>query len=87
MKNVWRAFAGGFRAERLQLGRARLLVALTVVQAVTFLFLVSLFGLTGSRAPTALVMLDNGDYAQQFVRSLENAPYSFALKPMSEANA
>ena len=87
MRAIWRAFAGGFRAERLQLSRARLLISLTVVQAVTFLFLVSLFGLTGSRAPTALVMLDHGDYAQQFVRSLENAHHSFALKPMREADA
>ncbi len=87
MKALWRAFGGGFRAEGLQLGRARMLVALTVVQAVTFLFLVSLFGLTGSRAPTALVMLDQGDYARQFVRNLENAHHSFALKPMSDAEA
>ena len=87
MRAIWRAFAGGFRAEALQLGRAQLLVTLTVVQAVTFLFLVSLFGLTGSRAPTALVMLDSGDYARQFVRNLENAHHSFALKLMTETEA
>lgn len=87
MRAAWRAFAGGFRAELLFFGRARLFVALTLVQAVTFLFLVSLFGLTGSRAPTALVSEDDGAYARMFVANLEAAHHSFALRPMPKAAA
>ncbi len=87
MKAELRALAGGFRAEALFLKRARLFVALTLIQAVTFLFLVSLFGLTGSRAPTALVSDDNGSYAKMFVANLEAAHHSFALRPMAKAAA
>ena len=57
--------------------------ALVVLEAITFLVLVSLFGLTGSRAPTALVDLDGGPLAQSFIRHLDAAHHSFALRPMS----
>ncbi|MGI4787849.1 MAG: ABC transporter permease [Janthinobacterium lividum] len=87
MRRLLRAFGGGFRAEWIQLGRSRLLIALTVIQAITFLFLVSLFGLTGSRAPTALVAEDQGRYAQMFTVDLEAAHHSFALKPMDQGSA
>jgi len=78
---------GSFRAEPLQLVRARLLVALTIILAVTFLFLVSLFGLTGSRAPTAIVTEDHGTYAREFVAQLANTHHSFDLRPMDQATA
>jgi len=86
----WTAFKGGFRAEISQLGRSRLFVALTLIQAVTFLFLVSLFGLTGSRAPTAIVFEDPGpagQYEQLFIRNLEAAHHSFALRVMEKSAA
>lgn len=87
MKNWFAALLGGFRAEAVQLARSRLFVLLTIVQAVTFLFLVSLFALTGSRAPTAIVSEDNGPAAKLFVEKLMAAHHSFALKAMDEAAA
>jgi ABC-type transport system involved in multi-copper enzyme maturation permease subunit len=81
------AILGGARAEAIQLKRSHLLLVLTLVQAVTFLLLVSLFGLTGSMAPTALVDADQGAYARMFVADLAAAHHSFALHPMSQAAA
>ncbi len=82
-----RALLGGARAEFMQLKRSRLLVALTVVQAVTFLFLVSLFGMTGSRAPTAVIDYDQGVHARAFIEKLKSAHHSFAVRTMDEAAA
>jgi ABC-2 type transport system permease protein len=87
VKRVFSVLAGSFRAELLHLLRARLFVALTIIQAVTFLFLVSLFGLTGSRAPTALVTQDNGPYAQEFIAQLATTYHSFDLRPMDASAA
>lgn len=82
-----RAFAGGFQAEILQLRRSPLFVFLTVIQAITFLLLVSLFGLTGSYAPVALLRNDTGPYAQQFIAMLASTHHSFDLKQMDSASA
>ncbi len=87
MSAMLSALLGGFRAEITQLSRSRLFVALTIIQAVTFLFLVSLFGLTGSRAPTALINEDSGVYAKDFSAQLASAHHSFALRPMNQATA
>lgn len=81
------AMRGACRAEFLHLRRSRLLIALTVIQAITFLLLVSLFGLTGSRAPTALIDEDHGLYAQKFVKILAQTHHSFALHVMDQAAA
>jgi ABC-2 type transport system permease protein len=81
------AFCGGFRAEILQLRRSRLFVLLTVLQAITFLFLVSLFGLTGSYAPVALVCKDSGAYSRTFIEALASTHHSFDLKEMDPASA
>jgi ABC-type transport system involved in multi-copper enzyme maturation permease subunit len=82
------ALRSAARMELEQLLRSRVLVGLVMLEALTFLVLVSLFGLTGSRAPTALVQLDHGPLARSFVEHLEAAHHSFALRPMSleEAN-
>lgn len=87
MRAQFAVLAGSFRAEMLHLRRARLFVALTIIQAVTFLFLVSLFGLTGSRAPTALVTEDQGPYAKAFIAQLASTYHSFDLRSMDEASA
>jgi hypothetical protein len=68
---------GGFQAEVTHLSRPRLFVALTVIQAVTFLFLVSPKRLTGSRAPTAIISEDQGPYARAFIAHLASAHHSF----------
>lgn len=78
---------GGFQAEVTHLSRSRLFIALTVIQAITFLFLVSLFGLTGSRAPTAIISEDQGPYARAFIAQLVAAHHSFDLHQMDQASA
>ncbi len=83
MAEAWRTIRAAARLEFEQLNRARVLVALVVLEAITFLVLVSLFGLTGSRAPTALVDHDGGPLAKSFVEHLDAAHHSFALRPMS----
>jgi ABC-2 type transport system permease protein len=87
MPDGLRALRAAARLELEQLNRSRVLVALVVMEAITFLVLVSLFGLTGSRAPTALVDRDGGPLAKSFVRHLEAAHHSFALRPMSMGRA
>jgi len=77
------AVSGGFLAELAQLRRARLFVVLTIVQAVTFLLLVTLYGLTGSRAPTAVVLSDQGPLGVVFLQDLANDHHSFALTRMT----
>jgi ABC-2 type transport system permease protein len=87
MKHVFTALLGTYRAEIIQLFRSPLLVILALVQAITFLLLVSLFGLTGSMAPTALINNDNGMYSRLFIKNLETAHHSFNLEPMSNTEA
>jgi ABC-2 type transport system permease protein len=54
----------------------------TMIQSVSlpinYLIMMSLFALSGSAAPTAVVMLDHGHYAQQFVASMQKSQ-SFRL--------
>jgi uncharacterized protein YjbI with pentapeptide repeats len=87
MKALLTAIVGGFQAEICHLTRSRLFVALTIAQAVTFLFLVSLFGLTGSFAPTAIISEDQGPYAQVLITKLAEAHHSFALRQMDPVSA
>jgi len=82
-----RAAWEGARAEAIQLRRSPLLVALAIVQAITFLLLVSLFGLTGSRAPTGLVDQDGGRLARHLVADIAAAHNSFALQHMDASAA
>jgi ABC-2 type transport system permease protein len=74
-----RAFLGGMGAELRRLRRSQFLLALVLVQAVTFLVLVTLFGMTGAYAPTLVVNNDNGTLSQQFIRDLQNDHHAFAL--------
>jgi ABC-2 type transport system permease protein len=87
MKTTFIALLGATRSEFIQLRRSYVLVILTVIQAVTFLLLVSLFGLTGSRAPTALVDEDHGLYARMFAKILATTHHSFSLRLMDQAAA
>ena len=83
MSKQARALLGGMNAELSRLRRSRLLIALVLVQAVTFLLLVTLFGMTGAFAPTVVVNHDNGTLSQAFITNLENDHHSFALTFMS----
>jgi hypothetical protein len=87
MRPAWCAIRGGFAAEGLHLMRARLFLGLTLIQAVTFLLLVSLFGLTGSRAPVAVVSQDAGAPAEAFIRIVADIHHSYSVRRMSQAAA
>ena len=82
-------FGASLRLELARLVRARLFLAVALLQAVGVLILVSMFGLTGSRAPTAYVDQDHGFLAARFAYYLEHDYSSFDLRPMGagEANA
>lgn len=65
---------------------------MSLVQAITlptnYLIMMSLFVLAGSHDPTAVVMLDHGPYAQQFVAAMERSDtFRISVEPQSEANA
>lgn len=75
------------RLELELFGRDRIFVALTILAAISFIAMVSLFGLTGSRAPMALVDEDHGPYAARFIQALERAHHSFSLRPMTADQA
>jgi ABC-type Na+ efflux pump permease subunit len=62
-------------------------VALTVAAALTFLATVSLFGLTGSNLPLALVDEDHGPYVERFVHALESVPHAFSVRRMNGEEA
>ncbi|HXM56049.1 MAG TPA: ABC transporter permease [Candidatus Dormibacteraeota bacterium] len=75
------------RLELLLMARDRLFVALTVLAALSFVAMVSLFGLTGSRAPMALIDEDGGPQAARFAGALDRAHHSFSLRPMDRQEA
>jgi hypothetical protein len=81
---VFRASAA---LESAQLRANRAFLGLTALAAVSFLVMVSLFGLTGSYAPVALLDLDGGPYARRLVDTLVGAHHSFALKYMRRDQA
>ena len=82
-----RVFLASAALELAQLRGNRAFVALTVLAAASFLVMVSLFGLTGSYAPVALIDRDGGPHAQRLIEALDGAHHSFALKYMSEQDA
>jgi ABC-2 type transport system permease protein len=63
-------------------------VVLTVVAALTFLATMSLFGLTGSELPLAVVDEDaHGAYSERLVDALRGVRHAFAVLPMTAAEA
>jgi ABC-type Na+ efflux pump permease subunit len=62
-------------------------VALTALAAISFLVLVSLFGLTGAHAPMALINLDGGPYSYSFIEALNGAHHSFNLESVKKMSA
>lgn len=82
--HVMRASA---RLEFRRLFQSRALIALTMLEAITFVVLVSLFGLTGSRAPTGLVNNDGGPLAASLISHLQRAHHSFSLRLLTAAQA
>jgi ABC-2 type transport system permease protein len=82
-----KAIFASARAEIIQMFRSPIILILTIVQAITFLFLVTLFGLTGSRAPTAIINQDTGKYGKIFIQTLDEAHHSFDLRIMNQETA
>nr|HET6903081.1 ABC transporter permease [Ktedonobacteraceae bacterium] len=64
----------------------RVFTILSVFVPVNILILLSLFVLSGGQAPTAVVMQDNGPYAQQFYTAMSHA-HSFRLQQASASDA
>ncbi len=83
----WPTLVSAARVELAALGRQRLFLALTMLAASSLLVLVSLFALTGSDAPLAVVDEDHGEYARRFVDAMQRVPHAFALRPMNAAAA
>jgi ABC-type multidrug transport system permease subunit len=82
-----RAARAAARTELRCLVRAPVLLVFVALEAVTFVVLVSLFGLTGSRAPTAVTDQDGSPLAASFVHYLAAAHHSFALHAMTAPQA
>lgn len=80
-------FRASAALEAQQLNRNRAFVLLTALAAISFLAMVSLFGLTGAYAPVALINHDNGPFAAKFIDALNKAHHSFALKYITEEEA
>lgn len=85
--NLARLFRASAGLELAQLSQNRVFVGLTALAAVSFLAMVSLFGLTGAYAPVALIDLDRGRYSQPLIDALLGAHHSFALKYIDEGEA
>jgi ABC-2 type transport system permease protein len=79
--------SASWRAEVAHLRRSLLFLVLALVQGMTFLVLVSLFALTGSRAPTALIDSDHTPLSREFVNDLRAAHDSFSIRPMTARQA
>ena len=85
--DIGKSCLASFRIEVAHLRRSPLFLVLALVQGMTFLVLVSLFALTGSRAPTALVDSDHTPLSREFVNDLRAAHDSFSIRPMSAEQA
>ncbi len=59
---------------------------IVVFVPLNFLILMLLFATSGGQAPTAVVMLDQGPYAQQFLSAMQNA-HSFHITPAGGTTA
>lgn len=59
---------------------------IAIALPINYLILLLLFALTGGQAPTAIVMQENGPYAQQFIDTMRHA-HSFVLTPDNPVSA
>ena len=62
-------------------------IAVSAIAALNILVMVSLFSLSGSFAPIAVVNLDQGDASRQFIHAMETAHHSFRIREMTESAA
>jgi ABC-2 type transport system permease protein len=85
--DLWASGRASWTLEWAHLRRSWVFLALALVQGISFLVLVSLFALTGSRAPTALINADGSAISRQFVQDLKAAHGSFSIRPMTAKQA
>lgn len=85
--NRWAVIGEGFRLQLLAFRRAPITSALALLLPVNLLLLLSLFALTGYRAPTAVVLGERTPLATSFVSAMAAAHHSFDLREMSLAAA
>jgi hypothetical protein len=76
------AFATALRLQLRTFRRTPLTTVLALVLPLNLLLLLSLFALTGYRAPTGLVVGEDTPGARAFVAALRDTHHSFALRPM-----
>lgn len=81
--NGARVVLAAARLELELLLRDRVFVGLVVLAAVSYLVLVSLFGLTGSNAPLAVIDADRTATSARFSEALASVSHAFRLRPMS----
>jgi ABC-2 type transport system permease protein len=87
MRPTLTALGGGFRAEIQQLRRSRLLIVLTIAEAVTFLVLVTIFGLIANHVPTAVVDRDGGKLARQWAQEMSTTYQTYGVRYMGASSA
>ncbi|MGA8913545.1 MAG: ABC transporter permease, partial [Nitrososphaeraceae archaeon] len=58
----------------------------SIIIPINFLLLFLLFALTGGQAPTAVVLKDNGPYAQQLLSAMEHS-HSFIIQQTTASDA
>jgi ABC-2 type transport system permease protein len=85
--NRLRILAEAARLQLLAVRRAPASAALAFLLPVNLLLLLSLFAITGYRAPTAVVVGEQTPLARSFVSSLDRAHHSFDLRPMDLSRA
>lgn len=86
MLSFFQAMIGCMRKDLQSAWTEKATILQTITLPVNYLILLSLFALSGSNAPVAVVMKDNGYYAQAFVRAMEQAR-SFSVRVEPEAQA
>lgn len=81
------AFRAALVLQLRTFARTPLTTVLALVLPLNLLLLLSLFALTGYRAPTGLVLGEDTPAARAFVAALEDTHHSFDLRPMDAETA
>jgi ABC-2 type transport system permease protein len=87
LRQALRLIGCGMRAEGRQVLRAPGFVVLVLTHALVLMSLVVCFGLSGSRAPVAVVLEDASPAAEAFLRCLEGCHHSFAVETADARSA
>jgi ABC-2 type transport system permease protein len=82
-----RTFLGGLRTQLRTFWRSPMTAVLVLLLPINLLLLLSLFALTGYRAPTALVMGEDTPLARSYAQALHDAHNSFELRRMDFTQA